>query len=108
MKRILLPDHLAFIRTLPCLACLDDTSAEAAHLRFSDVRAAKVNPGVGQKPHDFWTVPLCSECHREQHGMSETDFWFSVHAIDPLFVALALYVNSGNHEAGETIIRAQH
>lgn len=28
--------------------------------------------------------------------------------IDPLFVALALYVNSGDQEAGETIIKAQH
>jgi hypothetical protein len=28
--------------------------------------------------------------------------------IDPLFVAMALYLNSGDHEAGETIIRAQH
>ena len=28
--------------------------------------------------------------------------------IDPLFVAMALYLNTGNHDAGETIIRAQH
>lgn len=28
--------------------------------------------------------------------------------IDPVFVAMALFINSGDHEAGETIIRAQH
>lgn len=101
------PDHLAFIRTLMCLVCLDDTSVEAAHIRFSDIRAAKVNPGVGQKPHDYWTVPLCSKCHREQHEIKEEFFWDQA-MIDPLFVAMALYLSSGNHEAGQLIIKAQH
>lgn len=99
--------HLAFIRTLRCLVCLDNTSVEAAHLRYSDTRAAKTNPGVGQKPHDYWTVPLCSKCHREQHEQKEEAFWD--HAmIDPLAVAAWLYLASGDHEAGETIIQAQH
>lgn len=40
--------------------------------------------------------------------MNEQDFWFNVHGIDPLAVAAWLYLSSGNHEAGETIIRAQH
>ena len=102
------PDHLAFVRSLLCLACLDNTSVEAAHIRFSDRRAAKINPGVGQKPHDYWTVPLCSECHRTQHTMNEQDFWFNEQGIDPLAVAAWLYLASGDVEAGETIIRAQH
>jgi len=99
--------HLAFIRQLPCLVCMDNTSTEAAHIRFSDERAAKINPGVGQKPHDHWTVPLCGRHHREQHTMNEEKFW-GTEGIDPLFVAMALYLNSGDAEAGETIIRAQH
>jgi len=41
--------HLQFIRGLPCLVCEDNTATEACHIRFSDCRAAKVNPGVGQK-----------------------------------------------------------
>lgn len=99
--------HLAFLRTLRCLVCLDNTSVEAAHLRYSDIRAAKFNPGVGQKPHDYWTVPLCSRCHREQHEQKEEMFWD--HAmIDPLFVAMALYLNTGDASAAETIIQAQH
>ena len=99
--------HLAFIRQLPCLVCLDNTATEACHIRYSDSRAAKVNPGVGQKPHDFWCVPLCGRHHREQHAVgSEAAFWKQVE-IDSLFVAMALYLNSGDTEAGETIIRAQ-
>ena len=100
--------HLQFLRGLPCLVCEDNTSTEAAHIRMSDARAAKKNPGVGQKPHDFWCVPLCSRCHREQHEVGEEALFWDRAMIDPLFVALALYVNSGDQEAGETIIKAQH
>ncbi len=99
--------HLRFIRELPCLVCQDNTATEACHIRFSDSRAAKVNPGVGQKPHDHWTVPLCGKHHREQHEQNEQEFWDTA-MIDPLFVAMALFLNSGDVEAGETIIRAQH
>lgn len=100
--------HLSFLRSLPCLVCLDNTATEACHIRYSDSRAAKVNPGVGQKPHDFWCVPLCGRHHREQHAVgNEAAFWDQA-LIDPLFVAMALYLNTGDTEAGETIIRAQH
>lgn len=99
--------HLAFVRQLPCLVCLDNTATEAAHVRFSDTRAAKQNPGVGQKPSDWWVVPLCGKHHREQHTMNEEAFWDQA-MIDPLFVAMALYLSSGDIDAGETIIRAQH
>lgn len=99
--------HLEFIRTLSCLVCLDNTATESCHIRFSDSRAAKVNPGVGQKPHDYWTVPLCGKHHREQHGQNEQEFWDQA-MIDPIAVAPWLYLVSGDHEAGEQIIRAQH
>ena len=99
--------HLQFIRQCPCLVCLNNIETEAAHVRFSDARAAKDNPGVGQKPDDGWTVPLCSSHHREQHSMGEVKFW-DQKMIDPLFVAMALYLNSGDLEAAETIIKAQH
>lgn len=100
--------HLEFLRGLPCLVCLDNTATEAAHIRYSDRRAAKVNAGVGQKPSDFWCVPLCGRHHREQHEMGDEEKFWGQEMIDPLFVALALYVNSGDQDAGETIIRAAH
>jgi hypothetical protein len=99
--------HLDFIRALPCVVCLDNVSVEAAHVRMSDRRAAKINAGVGQKPHDRWALPLCGKHHREQHGMNEGKFWDCV-LIDPIFVALALYSVSGDMERGEMIIQAQH
>lgn len=66
--------HLKFICSLPCLVCGDDTSVEAAHIRFTDLSVAKDNPGVGQKPHDYWTIPLCGQHHREQHNMKRKGF----------------------------------
>lgn len=98
--------HLAFIRTLPCLVTGDNVSVEAAHIRYSDARIAKVNAGVGAKPHDMFTVPLSGEAHRRQHTVgNERKFWDQV-GIDPILYALALYAVSGDHERGCQIVWA--
>ena len=98
------PDHLAFVRTLSCCICRDNTSVEAAHIRMSDARIAKQNPGVGQKPSDCFALPLCGKHHREQHSMgNEHEFWFK-HRIDPVLTSLAIYSVSGDAEQAERII----
>ena len=99
--------HLKFIRGLPCLVCRDNTSTEAAHLRRADMRAAKPFTGLSIKPNDCWTIPLCGKCHRHQHEVGEERFWDGA-MIDPTFVCMALAINSGDQEAGEQIIEAQH
>ena len=98
--------HLAFIRGLPGCVCLNPIETEAAHVRMSVAAVGKINPGVGAKAHDSWTVPLCGKHHREQHEGGEPKFWQSV-GIDPLSLATELYANSGDHAACEQIIRAQ-
>lgn len=96
--------HLSFIRGLPCILTGDNTSTEAAHIRFSDLRADKYNAGVGAKPDDFFVVPLSGEMHRRQHAMgNERKFW-AIYGIDPIFYALALYAISGDHERGCRIV----
>lgn len=98
--------HLDFIRSLPCVCCMNNIETEAAHIRFSDARAAKDNAGVGAKPDDSWTVPLCGDHHRIQHHMgSEKRFW-AQYGIDPIFLAMALYRVSGDHERGLKVIQA--
>lgn len=101
--------HLKFIRGLPCVVCGDNTSTEAAHIRMSCDWAGKRAVGMGEKPDDIWTVPLCGRCHKEQHGMNEQDYWWGVRMryLDPVKVALALFVHTGQHEVGEQIVRAQ-
>jgi hypothetical protein len=102
------PDHLAYIRSLPCLVSGSNFNVEAAHIRYSDARWKKINPGVGRKPDDCWTVPLSAEMHRlgeeAQHNGNERAFW-ERHGIDPLEIATALYAVTGQYEAGLKIIR---
>ena len=94
--------HLAFIRRLPCLICGNDTQTEAAHIRYGDPTIAKQAAGLGQKPHDMFTVPLCNKHHREQHNFGEQKWW-ELRAIDPVKTALALYAETGNYERGARI-----
>ena len=102
--RIKLPKHLDRIRELPCLICKADGS-DACHVRYSSGFYHKRPTGMGEKPHDFWVVPLCRACHTEQHSMNERDFWDG-HARDPLFIGLLLYAFSGNHEMMYEIVEA--
>lgn len=92
--------HLERIRELPCCVCLRRTEIEAAHVRSSSARFAKTE-GIGMKPSDAWTVPLCANHHRtgtgteSQHGIGEHTFW-TQHRIDPFVLALALWEASGD------------
>ena len=95
--------HLDFVRSLPCLLCMGNVSTEAAHVRFSCLPAAKRPTGMGEKPHDRWTVPLCQHCHAAQHMSNERDFWAGT-GIDPIFTAMALWGVTGDHEAGLQIV----
>ena len=98
--------HLGFVRQLACIICGDDTTTEAAHIRYSDSRVAKINSGLAQKPHDRFTLPLCGKHHKEQHQHKEREWW-EAKGIDPIFYALALYGCSGDHQTGSEIIRAR-
>lgn len=99
--------HLAFIRGLPCLVCQNNIETEAAHIRYADPSIAKPVTGIGHKPHDKFTVPMCGKCHRNQHSRSERAFWDEV-GIDPVKIALALFSVSGDYESGVQIVEANH
>lgn len=60
---------------------------EAAHVRI------RTNGGTGIKPSDEFVVPLCSNCHRTQHG-GERTFWGNIDK--PLELAKFLWDNSGD------------
>lgn len=94
--------HRDFIRNLPCLSCGGSSpQCECAHVRASQ------DGGMGMRPGDRFTVPLCPMCHRLQHQYGETAFW-GARGIDPLDAAHRLWTVSGDDEAGQRIIfRAQ-
>ena len=87
--------HTKFIRSLPCVVCGDLIQTECAHIRFAEPRLQKPN-SRGLKPPDYCTIPLCSQHHRAQHETSEKDWW-TWWRLDPHFISLSLYVNSGNY-----------
>jgi len=93
--------HCKFIRGLPCIICGDNVSVECCHIRYST--PGKPNAGVGAKPDDKFTLPLCGNHHRAQHAGSERKFWQALE-LDPIKIALELYLVSGNHEKGCEII----
>lgn len=105
MRRAKNEKHLDFIRSLPCIVCADNTATQACHIRYADERSGKRQTGMGEKPDDIWTVPMCQKHHNAQHKMNEREFWKQL-GIDPILLALALSAVSGNHEAGEHIIRS--
>lgn len=95
--------HLKFIRILPCLVC-GRRDVEAAHVRYGDQRYGKRETGKSEKPHDKWTVPLCTAHHREQHDANERTWWVEK-GIDPLAIASALWASTGDEAAAELIIK---
>lgn len=62
-------NHLNFIRSLKCVNCGTHENIQAAHLRL------QTNGGMGKKPSDRYTTPLCHDCHAEQHRVGEKTFW---------------------------------
>lgn len=102
------PKHLAWIRTLPCVVSGNNVTVQAAHVRYGDPRFFKPHSGIGEKPDDRYTVPLSSELHLTgpdaQHDSNEREWWKG-HGIDPVRVAIALWVHSGDIEAADEILR---
>jgi hypothetical protein len=89
--------HLAFVRELPCVACGKAAPSDAAHVRTG------TDGGVGMKPGDRYTVPLCTGCHAKQHRIGELSFWSALR-FDPLNVAFQLWTVSADLEAGQRIV----
>lgn len=85
-------EHLEAIRQCPCISCGHDPCGEAAHVRLGS------HAGIGRKPDDRRTTPLCHGCHMDQHAIGELTFWTSL-GIAPLAFAGTLYRLSPNVEA---------
>ena len=96
--------HLDAIRQLPCLACGIENRSVAAHIRYTTQE--RPNPGMQNKPDDTATVPLCTECHTEQHRGDERAFWKGAGIDDPLKIAAALARLSPENEPMRAVVFA--
>ena len=61
--------HCTHIRQHACVKCDTSAGIEVAHVRRGS------GAGMGQKPHDYLAVALCSQCHQRQHETGEDTFW---------------------------------
>lgn len=102
--RVTVENHLAWIRTLPCLITNSVRDIQAAHIRYADPRYGKRPTGMGEKASDMWAVPLAPDVHEEQHGEGERGFW-AESGFDPLLVAAALWANTGDTDTAVVILR---
>jgi len=53
--------HLKRLSELKCMFCNANPGGVAHHVR------AGQNAGMGRKPGDEWTIPICHVCHDELH-----------------------------------------
>lgn len=82
-------DYLSAIHLLPC--CVTGQSGvEAAHVSFAAPFYGAYGRGKGQKVSDRWTLPVCADEHKRQHGMNEQEYWAGV-GIDPHLLALRIH-----------------
>lgn len=88
--------HLAAIRALPCLKCGTVPCGEAAHVRMPSGAHGKKS-GMGMKPDDSWSAPLCHRCHMEQHKIGEQRFWHDL-GINPILLCVKLSAVSPDHD----------
>lgn len=71
--------HTGHVRSFCCAMCGTSTNVQAAHVRMGS------GAGMGEKPNDWLTVPLCAGpyanvegelgCHEVQHAIGEPTFW---------------------------------
>lgn len=67
------PSHLAFIRTCPCSIAGKNGHVCGGVIEPMHYRGSK-DGGMGMKPGDNFTIPGCSDAHREQHQIGERAF----------------------------------
>ena len=86
--------HLQYISEKSCLIC-GGIDVQSAHIRYAGA-------GIGQKPCDIFTTPLCLEHHREQHTMNEKMFW-QLYQINPIAKAMGFALESPDKKIRERV-----
>lgn len=86
-RRLRDPEHLRFVASKGCLVC-GKNRAQAHHLRFTQPSA------MAKKVSDEFTVPLCSEHHRDLHRHGDEQGWWRLKAIDAVAIATKLWAES--------------
>ena len=82
--------YLAFIRRQPCCVCGRPGPSHAAHIRSGYPDAGWRATGMGEKPDDWRTLPLCALDHlngpNAQHRSNERAWWAAMGIHPPTLV----------------------
>ena len=90
--------HLGRVAKLSCVSCAvrgrSTWPVEVAHIKFGIPAAGWRAFGHAEKAHDFRTAPICSGCHRTDHGAQhqnrdgdEREWWIRIGVYPPAFCA---------------------
>lgn len=91
-------EHLDFVRSLPCCACLKPGRSEAHH----ESELAPEENGMGKKVSDKWVVPFCGKDHRRRHDKGVHTFWGDTDIA--LRLVNVLWRHSGDMERGRRAV----
>jgi hypothetical protein len=80
--------HLAYVRTLRCVATGADQDIEACHVRKG------TDGGAGVKPSDLFVLPMTKYQHKVQHQIGEPAFYDRIGIPDPILRALEIAMQS--------------
>ena len=69
------PDHLDWVRGLPCLVCRAH-GVDAHHLLNTGDR------GINMRSPDEHAVPLCRSCHVQLHHHGREQEWFALQGVE--------------------------
>jgi len=62
--------YLRWVASLPCSACRTEENVQAHHFKGTGHLS-----GAALKAPDYWTMPLCCECHEHVHrSKSKADY----------------------------------
>lgn len=101
--------HIDWVRIRNCCACGAHTVHgvnDAAHVNYLGAKYGKPR-GMSERVDDFWTVPLCRDCHtaqsaKGQSGHYEEAWWKNV-GVDPEPICLRLARNSPDPAVREAV-----
>lgn len=93
--------YVGAITGQPCAGRTDP-----AHIRFTDLKAGRVNPGLQNKSDDRWCLPVCRKHHDEQHAYGNEAKWWAVEVgVDPNDLAREVYADFETGGDGEAVLR---
>lgn len=99
---------MGWIAQLPCVVCGAEP-VEVAHVRMAAPEFGKRQTGKGERPSDWWSLPLCPRCHRTgpdaQHKSGEREWWVA-RGIDPIKTCLHLQAIHEDRDRAEIEARA--